>query len=187
MHAPGRRPVVRRDSALRLVAFLALAGFAGWEGVLGRFSTASHVSILATVAAVLGLALVVGRGRQREAARTWVLAAGRAPRDVVRRARAGSATATGALVWTCLIAVTIAWDAVSFTAQRHSLPTLSRIFGAVTDHQWGRALVFAGWLALGLYLAVGWRLTTGRPRARRTGSWRTRRPSRPAAPDGDPG
>ncbi|MGH8987287.1 MAG: hypothetical protein ACRDXC_01640, partial [Acidimicrobiales bacterium] len=49
------------------------------------------------------------------------------------------------------------WDAASFAAKEHGLPTLSRLIGDVTDHQWGRALVFAAWLSLGLYLALAWR------------------------------
>ncbi len=116
---------------------------------------ASHASILAVVAVVLTLALVSGRGRQRERSRTWARDAARALRGVTSAARDRNAAFAGALVWVLLVVAAVAWDAVSFAAQRHSLPTLSRLFGDVTDHDWGRAIVFAAWLVLGLYLATG--------------------------------
>lgn len=141
---------------------LVVAAFVAWEGLQGRFSTASHVSILAVAAAMLLVALIAGRGRQRKTSRAWMRDVTRAPRRIIVGGLARSPVALGALVWTLLIVATVAWDLVSFVAERHSLPTLSRLFGDATDHHWGRALVFAVWLALGLYLAVGWRRPTSR-------------------------
>lgn len=161
--------------AARLATTTLLAALAGWEGVQGRFSTASHVSILAVVAAVVLLALAAGRGRQRERSRAWAAAAVRSLRHGRAAWRTRRATFVGVVGWAVVIAATVGWDAASFVAQEHSLPTLSRVFGALTDHDWGRALVFAAWLALGLYLALGWRLP-------RPGPQGTRRPLRPPLP-----
>jgi|GEM_PF-1219341 hypothetical protein len=149
-------PLPRRIAVLG-IAVLVGAAFCAWEGLQGRYSTASHVSILATIALVLTLAAAAGRGCQRRRSRTWARAAWRAVRAQLSRRRARSAAAAGALGWVVVISATVGWDAFSFAMQRHSLPTLSRLFGAVTDHEWGRALLFAAWLAFGLYLALGWR------------------------------
>ena len=166
-----RPPVPRRWvwPLPRLVADLAAAGFVAWEGLQGRYSTASHVSILAVIAAVLVLATIAGRGRQRRRSRTWLRVAWSAVREQLVRRRARSAVAAGVLGWVLVISATVGWDGFSFAMQRHSLPTLSRLIGAVTDHEWGRALLFAAWLAFGLYLAVGWRLGLQEPRAKSRG------------------
>ncbi|HVC14427.1 MAG TPA: hypothetical protein VND62_06165 [Acidimicrobiales bacterium] len=137
-----RRPTTTPIARLaRAVGVVALAALVAWEGSLGRYSAASHASVLAVIVSVVLLALVAGRSRQRASSRTW---AG----GIVRMLRE-------AAVWSVLIAATVSWDLASFVAQSHSLPTLSRILGAVTDHDWGRALVFAAWLVLGLYLTLG--------------------------------
>jgi hypothetical protein len=153
----------------RLVAGLGVAGFAAWEGLQGRYSTASHVSILTAIAALLLLAVIAGRGRQRKRSRTWLRDAWRSGREQLIRRRARSAAAAGVLGWVLVISATVGWDGYSFAMQRRSLPTLSRLFGAVTDHEWGRALFFAAWLALGLYLAVGWRRGSDAARAQHPG------------------
>ncbi len=167
MHAPEHpppRPLRRWVWLLaRLVFFFAAAAFVSWEGVQGRFSTESHAGILAAIAVVLVLALVSGRGRQRKRGRTWVSDVARAMRAPFDAGRRRTARALGALVWVLLIGATIGWDATSFTEQKHDLPTLSRLFGDVTDHDWGRALLFAAWVVLGLYLATGWRRPFARP------------------------
>ncbi|HTX62510.1 MAG TPA: hypothetical protein VMD28_02650 [Acidimicrobiales bacterium] len=162
MHDPVRRPLGRRVWPLRrllapFVVTSVVAAFAAWEGVQGRFSVASHASILAAVGVVLALALIAGRGRQRTHSAAWTRRMLRGFRAPFLRGRLRTAAVAGGLVWVLLIAATIGWDAASFARQRHALPTLSRLFGDVTDHDWGRALVFAAWLVLGLYLAVGWR------------------------------
>lgn len=164
----------------RLVADLFALAFVAWEGVQGRYSAASHAGILAAIGVLLLLTLLGGRGRQRKASRAWAGDAARAVRTTLAGARTGTARAWGALVWVLLIAATIGWDMTSFVEQQHDLPTLSRIFGAVTDHHWGRALLFAAWLVLGLYLALGWRLPEGVPGAPlRAGTGRAgRRPGR---------
>lgn len=134
-----------------------MAGFVAWEGMQGRYSAASHVSTLCVIAVVLVLAAWAGHGRQRTPSRVWLRGLWRDSRGMVGHGQALSARSVGAAVWTLLIAATAAWDGASFAVQRHWLPTLSRMFGAITDLQAGRALVFAGWLVLGLYLALGWR------------------------------
>jgi len=141
-----------------------VAAFVAWEGLQGRYSTASHVSIIAVILAMLLLAIASGRGRQRRRSRTWLRDAWSAAREQLIRRRAGTAAAAGALGWVLVISATAGWDGFSFAMQRHSLPTLSRLFGEVTDHEWGRALLFAAWLALGLYLSVGWRRGRQLPR-----------------------
>jgi hypothetical protein len=142
----------------RLLADLACAAFVAWEGVQGRYSAASHVSILAVIGVMLLSALVWGRGRQRKGSWTWVRDAFPALRAVFVAGRVRTAVVAGALVWAMLIVATIGWDATSFIEQRHDLPTLSRLFGDVTDHDWGRAVVFAAWLVVGVYLAFGSRV-----------------------------
>ncbi len=194
MHASGLRPPGRRarPSSRRLAGLAlagpALAGLVVWEGTQERYSTASHASVLAVIGAVLVLALFAGSGRQHDTSRAWVRALFRAPRTLLVSGR-DTSPAAGAIVWVLLIASTIAWDMVSFALQRHSLPTLSRLFGDVTDHGWGRALVFAAWLLLGLYLATAWRLPQGWARTgrRRAGgiAGESQPPSRPAGEDGD--
>ena len=161
-----RRPVLSRWfwPLPRLFADLVMAGFVAWEGLQDRYSTASHVSILAVILATVLLAIAAGRGRQRRRSRTWLRHARSAVREQLVRRRARTAAAAGALGWVLVISATAAWDGFSFAMQRHSLPTLSRLFGEVTDHDWGRALLFAAWLALGLYLAVGWRRGRQEPR-----------------------
>jgi hypothetical protein len=153
----------------RLVADLCALAFVAWEGVQGRYSAASHAGILAAIAVVLLLGMLTGRGRQRKRSGAWLGDAARAVRTMFAEGRVGTPGARGALVWVLLIAATIGWDMTSFVEQQHSLPTLSRLFGAVTDHDWGRALLFAAWLVLGLYLALGRRLprkgSGGPPRA----------------------
>jgi hypothetical protein len=145
----------------RLVADLLALAFVAWEGVQGRYSAASHAGILAVIGVVLLLTLVAGRGRQRKRSWTWVRDAARALRGLLVAGRLATAAVAGAVVWGLLIATTVGWDMASFMKQKHDLPTLSRLFGDVTDHDWGRALLFAAWLVLGLYLAVGWRLPAG--------------------------
>ena len=140
-------------------ACAAAAAFSAWEGTLGRYSSPAHASVLAVIAAALVTAAVAGHGRQRRRSADWARGVLRALADGAAAARRGSLAprAAGALVWTAVAAATIGWDANSFARRSHALPTLSRLVGDVTDHQWGRALVFAAWLALGAYLAAGWR------------------------------
>ncbi len=198
MHVPERRterlPVrpVRRwvRARPRFVLLLAAAAFVAWEGVQGRFSTGSHAGILAAIGVVLVLALVSGRGRQRKSGRAWVRDSARAIRAPLDAGRRRTARVVGALVWVLLIGATAGWDATSFTEQKRDLPTLSRLFGDVTDHDWGRALVFAAWVVLGIYLATGWRQPVAPPGSDLsppTGTTergeRRDRQSRPAPPD----
>ncbi len=178
MRGPGRQPLHRRVWPLprlaarpvprlvaALVAVLAAAAFVAWEAVQARLSTSSHAGILSAIGVLLVLALACGHGRQRERSRTWSLGVARALRSVFAAGRVRTAAVGGALVWVLLIAATAGWDATSFSEQRHDLPTLSRLFGDVTDHDWGRALLFAAWLALGAYLATGWRRRSRDPAA----------------------
>jgi hypothetical protein len=50
----------------------------------------------------------------------------------------------------------VGWDLNSFAHQAHDLPTLSYYTGRITRFAWGRALVFAAWLAAGVGIAVGY-------------------------------
>jgi hypothetical protein len=188
MHARAPQPLRRRFGLLtRVAVVLSLAAFVAWEGLQGRFSTASHASILGAIAATLLLALVSGLHRQRKDSRISIRDATLAPGRLVAGVRGRSPTSLGALVWALLIVATIGWDVVSFVAQRHSLPTLSRLFGDVTDHDWGRAIVFALWLVLGLYLATGWRRAKDEVRTSRPGSSRRARlpVASPTSKEGD--
>jgi hypothetical protein len=158
MRRPATRPLSRWFWPLpRLLAGLAALALVIWEGFQGRYSTGSHASVLAVIAGIGALALLAGRGRQRSRSSTWLRGAGAASRVLPTAGRARTAAVAGAIVWVLLITATVGWDAASFAAQSRALPTLSRLFGDVTDHGWGRALVFAAWLALGVYLALGCR------------------------------
>ena len=182
----GRLPVGWVWPLPRLVADLFALAFAAWEGVQGRYSEASHAGILTAIGMVLLLALLAGRGRQRKRSAAWVGDATRAIATVLGGVRVGNAAARGALVWALLIAATIGWDMTSFVAQKHDLPTLSRLSGAFTDHDWGRALLFAAWLLLGLYLALGRRLPEEGPGGALGGDAGPvgQRPSRPSRSQG---
>jgi hypothetical protein len=146
--AAGRRPLV---GAAAVIGAAGLCALAAWEGTLSRQSAAAHWSVGAGIAAALALAVVAGRGRQAAASRRWLTHAVRAVGG--RWPRPGYAT--GIAVWVVLILAVIGWDLNSFAHQARDLPTLSYEFGRVTRWHWGRALVFAGWAALGVLLAAG--------------------------------
>lgn len=159
------------------IALVCGLGLAAWEGVLRQDDAEAHWSVLAVIAAVLVTAAVAGRGRQRRRSIAWARRGGSAVLHPISAAglrargrpgegsfpgpgRRPASLVAGTVAWTVLIAATIGWDLYSFAAQAHGLPTLSRLFGDVTVHPVGRAVVFAGWLALGAYLAAGGRRTT---------------------------
>ena len=55
--------------------------------------------------------------------------------------------------WWTVLALLAAWELLSFLGSpRPDHPTLSYLSDLITVHPAGRALVFAGWLALGGYL-----------------------------------
>lgn len=150
----------RRSTALRIAG--ACAGVACgvtlsvWEGTTTRDTATTHASVLAVIALAAAVALAVGRHRQRARTRAWVLAG-------VRRARGhGFVEIAGVAGWVVLICATIGWDLWSFSQGAPHLPTLSRLVGDVTRHEWGRALVFALWLTLGAVIALGWRRAKAR-------------------------
>ena len=136
----------------------AAGGFIAWEGTLAQSSMPAHVSVLAVIALALAAAGVMGRSRQRRPSAAWLRDGAVAFRDgLACPGRRPLALRIGVAVWVVLAAATIGWDLTSFLHQSHSLPTLSRFVGAVTRAAWGRATVFAAWLALGAYLAAGGR------------------------------
>lgn len=114
--------------------------------------------MLATIVCALVVAVVVGRHRQRKSSLLWARdGLGAIAGDLTRRSRRPAPLVAGVGIWALLILAAIGWDLYSFSQEVPYLPTLSRVFGDVTDHEWGRALVFVGWLALGAYLTAGWR------------------------------
>lgn len=160
-------------SRARWLVALALAALAlaGWQGTIDQRSTTAHVSVLAVIAVALVTATVAGRGRQRATSADWVRhGADTMWGDLTGANRRPPALVAGTFVWVVLVAATIGWDLNSFVHQAHDLPTLSRVVGDVTRHQWGRALVFAAWLGLGAYLSVGGRGRSGARAAAGTGS-----------------
>jgi hypothetical protein len=152
------RRTLRR--ALDVAGVLVLAGLAAWEGGQGRKTAAAHWSVGAVIVAAPVLALVLGRRAQRETSRQWLREIGGALRSVATGTawRQHPISVVGGVAWGVLIAAVVGWDLNSFAHQSHDLPTLSRFAGAVTRYWWGRSLVFAAWLALGVYLVAGWRL-----------------------------
>lgn len=147
---------------------VALAAFAGWEATLGRFSLEGRVGVGAAIGAALLLALATGRGRQRKPSATWAADGGRAAWAALRAqgpARAPAAVLAGLGLWVVVVLGTIGWDVTSVVRQLPSLPTLSRLVGDVTRHDWGRGLLVGAWGALGAYLAAGWRRPVSTPEA----------------------
>lgn len=149
----------------RLVVTLAAVGLVAWEGTLSRTSAAARSSVGVVIAIALLTAVGGGRNRQRGGSGAWARDGARALSSTLfgrATRRAARATVLGAAVWVALIAAAIGWDLYSFAVQLHAFPTLSRLFGDVTRHEWGRSVVFAGWLLLGGYVALGWRRPLGR-------------------------
>ncbi|MGH8994801.1 MAG: hypothetical protein ACRDYB_01975 [Acidimicrobiales bacterium] len=138
---------------LEVAAFAAAGAFSRWEGGLGQATVAAHAGVLVAIGLAIGAAVLVGRGRQPLRSRQW--AAGPL---AVRRHYAGAPAATlASVIWVVLLLAVVGWDLNSFVHQHHDLPTLSSIFGHVTDSRPGRAGLVAVWLALGAALATGWR------------------------------
>lgn len=136
----------------------ALVAFAAWEGTQSRRATDAQWSVLGAIACALVVAAVAGRHRQRKSSISWARdGLGAIGDDLRGPSTRGAPMLAGIGIWAALIVATISWDLYSFSLEVHSLPTLSRLFGDVTAHDWGRALVFAGWLALGACLTFGWR------------------------------
>ncbi|MGH8979609.1 MAG: hypothetical protein ACRDWE_01120 [Acidimicrobiales bacterium] len=157
---PSRRPSwIRPDVPLAAIpAVAAVLAFAAWEGTVNRGATAAHVSVLVTIALAFACAFAAGRRRQCKSSAAWARDGLRTiARDVTGRADRRPAFVAGVALWSVLVLAAIGWDLYSFSEEVHSLPTLSRLFGDVTGHEWGRALVFAAWLLLGACLSIGWR------------------------------
>lgn len=153
MHTSGGRSVGGAARyGLLAVGVSAVAAFAVWEGLQPRHSDASFASVAITAGAVVLTALVAGRGRQAARSTSWA----RAALVSLRHARTRPVYALGVVVWIVVIGAAIGWDLTSFVAQSHDLPTFSYLAGRITRWHWGRATVFALWLALGLVLAFGW-------------------------------
>jgi hypothetical protein len=150
----GRRPVIGVAVGIVVGAVLAV-----WEGGQRRDTAAAHWSVATVIVLGLVAAVVAGRRRQREPSTAWLTAVAGGVRSVVGpkgwRRRPGYVA--GVLAWVLLIAAVAGWDLNSFAHQAHDLPTLSYFIGKVTHYRWGRSAVFAGWLAVGSYVAVGWR------------------------------
>jgi hypothetical protein len=136
-----------------VAALAAAVAFSWWEGGLGQASVAAHVGVVAAIGLAIGTAVLVGRGRQPLRSRQWATG----PLAVRRHYAAAPPATVGALIWVALVLAVVGWDLNSFVHQHHDLPTLSSIFGHVTDSRAGRAGLVALWLALGAALAGGWR------------------------------
>jgi hypothetical protein len=126
-----------------------------WQALLSRDSAGAHWGVVLVVIGSTVTAVVLGRRRQRERARTWIVVTGHA---VGSWPSQPTATVVSALIWSLLIGATIGWDLTSFVGQSHALPTLSHFVGHVTRYKVGRGFIFALWLALGAYLAAGCRV-----------------------------
>jgi hypothetical protein len=138
---------------ITLLVLVALVTLALWEGTLSRQSAAAHWSVAVVAIVTVAAVLIAGWGRQQMGSGTWLTGAVRA----IGRWRRTPLFAAGIAVWALLVLTVIGWDLNSFVHQAHDLPTLSYYFGRVTRWWWGRALVFAVWLAAGVGLVAGWR------------------------------
>lgn len=152
-------PVSRRSTIGAAAVTLAGAVLAVWEGAQRRQTAAAHWSVGAVVVLAMVVAVVAGHRRQRQPSPAWLAAAGHGIRSVTGPAgwRRSPAYVAGVVTWVLVIAAVVGWDLNSFAHQAHDLPTLSYLVGSVTRHRWGRSAVFAAWLAVGTYVAVGWR------------------------------
>jgi hypothetical protein len=139
--------------ALGAAAVAAAVAWAWWEGGLHQDQASAHWGILAVIGLVLVATVAAGVGRQATTSAAWL----RGPVSLRRHYRADATAAVGAVGWSVLVLAVIGWDLNSFIHQSHDLPTLSSIFGHVTDSRVGRGCLVALWLALGTVLAVGWR------------------------------
>ena len=165
--AARRAAVPGRSAAPATVAIgLGALALSAWEGTLVQSSARAHASVLAVIGVTLATAALVGRRQQRQRSTDLARRAG-AVLDPGGGGQRPAALVVGTVAWVVLVAATIGWDLNSFVHQAHDLPTLSRLVGDVTRHDWGRALVFAAWLALGTYLAMGGRRRAGARRAAR--------------------
>jgi len=155
LHPPARR----RNITGAVAATLGGAVLAVWEGAQRRQTAAAHWSVAAVVVLAVMVAVAAGHRRQRQRSAAWLAAAGRGVRSVAGPEgwRDRPAYVAGVVTWVLVIAAVVGWDLNSFAHQAHDLPTLSYIVGKVTRHWWGRSAVFAGWLGVGTYVAVGWR------------------------------
>lgn len=150
------------------VAVLGVAalGLCAWEGTIVQSSSTAHWSVLAVIAVALLATALAGRSRQRETSAEWLRHGATTLRgDVTGAGRRSPAMVAGTAVWVVLVAAAIGWDLNSFVHQAHDLPTMSRLVGDVTRHEWGRAIMFAAWLALGAYLVAGGRRPVAAPGA----------------------
>jgi hypothetical protein len=111
----------------------------------------AHVIVLFTVASAFAGAVLFGRHRQRRSTRMWF-----ATWASWWRFRAVGQKMS-LMVWIVLIGGAASWDLVSFIEQSHRFPTLSYFIGHITKYEAGRGLLFALWLALGIYLALAGR------------------------------
>jgi hypothetical protein len=141
-------------TAIGAVALAAGLAVAWWEGAQQRDSAAAHWSVGAVIALIGGLALATGWGRQRTSCGAWAGASIGAVRGWRTRRRS---EVVAVAIWALLIVAVIGWDLASFVAQSHNLPTFSYLFGRITRWRWGRAVVFAAWVAIGSGLAVSCR------------------------------
>jgi hypothetical protein len=147
VHRPDRRTSIVSLATAALT--IGIAALSVWEGRLSRNSSGAHWSVALVVLAGLGAAIVLGHGRQHLTARQWVaqnLHFIGTWRSQPRR------SVLSATAWAVLIAGLAGWDAVSFVFQSAKLPTLSYYIGHVTRYPLGRGLLFALWLAAGVYL-----------------------------------
>lgn len=131
-----------------------LAALVWWEGTLHYGTADARFSISAVIAVVVAATVVFGVRRQHLPSRTWLATAAH---TVMRRPYRSRLYAAGIVVWVLLLTTVAAWDLFSFLSQSHDLPTLSYLIGRVTRYVPGRSAVFLTWLAVGSYLAFGWR------------------------------
>lgn len=131
-----------------------MAVVAAWQATLNRRSPDAHWSVAAIIVALAVTTWAAGTGRQHDRSRAW---AGGTCRAIAGWRRRPLSEVAGVAAWVVLGAVAIGWDLDSFAHQSHDLPTLSHFIGLATGTPVGRGLLFAAWVALGGYLALGWR------------------------------
>lgn len=151
-----------------VVAGVAIVADGTFEAISRPFTITADA---ATAAALAGV-LVVGtfclrRGRHARGSRP-------APSRTSRKSR---------LAWACLVALVVAYELIQFfTSPRSYHPTLSSMLDPAGHSTGGRAVMFAVWLAAGLWLFGPWPSTSGRAGATPAGPAGAEPPAAPGTP-----
>ena len=125
-----------------------------WQAGLSRDSLGAHRCVALLGLAAVAVMIVLGRGRQRQGARTWARTTARL---IWKWRSQPKASVVSMLLWSVLTMGVIGWDLLSFAVQSPSFPTLSTLVGHLSRYPVGRGSLFAAWLAVGTCVVAAYR------------------------------